>query len=232
MADEFWCIQHHAFPDPDVRGRTRRVTTAIPSSYNGTTTSVVYCTDGQVIKTLTDELEGSSRDRNGPILIGVHSDPEVRAQEYLLSSSDQFLAHERFFTEYVRSWARDEFGISVERNKSAVFGFSNGGAFALAVALRHPHKFRAAIGFSVPSLGTLPPIPPPDAPKPSIYMAVGTQGPEKSIRKNVLRLSRWLRRNDIPVIVSERLSGHTLNFWATEFVVAIDWLDGIATLVK
>jgi hypothetical protein len=40
------------------------------------------------------ELERSLSDRDLPILIGVDSCEEVRADEYLLSSNDLYLAHE------------------------------------------------------------------------------------------------------------------------------------------
>ena len=189
---------------------------------------VVYCADGQVVETLAVELTRSGR-RDNPILIGVHSNEAVRAQEYLLSSSQYFMVHETFFSNELPLWAESEFNVPSERDKSVVFGFSNGGAFSLATALRNPHRYAAAFSFSTPRLPMMPAIPSPGGPKPSVYLATGTQGPEKYIRKNVLHLSRWLRRNDIRVEVSEKQARHTLDFWASEFVVAIGWLNSRAT---
>lgn len=217
-----WRIQHHEIPDNGAIGRIRRVTIAFRPSL-ATTTKVIYCADGQVVESLALGLARSPHCER-LALIGVHSNSEVRAQEYLLSSHELFSAHERFFTEQVRSWAGHEFGVPTERDASVVFGFSNGGAFAFATALRRPRCFAAAISFSTPRLASMPAIPPRDSVRPSIYLAVGNQGPEKSIRKNVLHLARWLRQNDVPVTLCERRAGHALDFWTTELVAAVDWL--------
>jgi S-formylglutathione hydrolase FrmB len=170
----------------------------------------------------------SSETRDSPILIGVHSIEAVRAQEYLLSSNQYFLAHETFFSNELRWWAQSEYHVPTERDSSVVFGFSNGGAFSLATALRNPQRYAAACSFSPPRLPMLPAIPPPGGPKPSVYLAAGNQGPEKYIRKNVLKLSRWLRQNGVPIEVSEKEARHTLDFWASEFVVAVGWLNSRA----
>lgn len=50
-------------------------------------------------------------------------------------------------------------------------------------------------------------------------------GPEKSIRKNVRDLAGWLRKHKIPVTASEKPAGQTLDLWATELVVAMEWFD-------
>lgn len=125
------------------------------------------------------------------------------AEEYLPSADALFLEHEQFFVERVRCWAGEKFGTSPDHERSCVCGFSNGGAFALAVAFRHPRQFAAAIAFSVPAFGPLP-LPAADDPHPSIYIAGGNIGPERSIRKNMLRLTRELKRARTPVQFHER----------------------------
>jgi predicted esterase len=226
MTEQPWQIQHHVLHDHGSLKTIRRVTIAIPASAKPFT-RVVYCADGQVIETFASALT-TSLDGDLPILIGIHSDARFRAQEYLLSSDEHFLAHERFWTDQVRKWAQCEFGVSPERGQSVAFGFSNGGAFALAAVLRQPHLFAAVLSFSTTQFASRE-IPPPGGLKPSIYMAAGNQGPEKSIRKNVLRIARWLRQNDLPVTVSLQAAGHTLDFWVTEFVKAVEWLNAQST---
>ncbi len=188
----------------------------------------MYCADGEVVELLVEALTHSSL-LHLPVLIGVHSHQSHRAEEYLQSDNGLFVTHEKFFCHELRSWAHLEYGIPPEREASIVFGFSNGGAFAVAAALRNPDQFSAAFAFSVPPLPQLPSIPAPGAAKPSIYLATGNQGAEKSIRKNVLRIARWLRDNELPLTLSERRAGHTMDFWAAEFVVALEWFGQIST---
>ena len=218
-------MRHHSVADPDQAGGTRQVTTAVPASRD-TSTRVIYCADGQVVPRLTSVLTGNP-ELEPPVLIGVHSDPLVRAQEYLSATGELFQVHEQFFVRHVRSWAAETLSVSVNGRQSAVFGFSNGGAFALAAALRHPEQFAAAIAFSVPPAGDFASVHLQEGPKPAIYLAAGNQGPEKLIRHNVLRLTRALRRSDVPVAFSEQHAGHDMNFWLSEFVSAVKWLKGI-----
>lgn len=211
-----WRFRHESLVDS--AGRHRRITVCLPPSISEQT-KIVYCTDGQVVEALAQEFSRSGV-AEWPVFVGVHSSETVRAQEYLFSLAPEYLHHERFFTEELRAWSRN-LELEPSRNRSVVFGFSNGGAFALTTALRNPHCYDAALSFSTPRLPMLPPIPPAEGPRPHIYFAVGKIGPEKSIRKNTLRLARWLRKSGIAVTVSERQAGHTLNFWAAELVVAM-----------
>ena len=225
MAGWRWQIQHFDYPISETIGQPRRVTVAIPSGADMETATVVYCTDGQVVESLAVNFLRSSNSLHPPILIGVHSHPEIRAEEYLLSSKEQYLSHEKFFTDDLRFWAHKVFGISVGRENSVLFGFSNGGAFAIATTLRHCDRFAAAIAFSVPAFGQLREVPQLPDSRPSVYLAAGNRGAEKSIRKNVLQLFKTLQRNRILVEYCERMSDHTLDFWVTEFVTAVHWFE-------
>ncbi len=225
MPEWRWKFEHFDFPISESIGQRRRVSVAIPSGVDLATATVVYCADGQVVDALAMTLLRSSGSLYPPILIGVHSHPTMRAEEYLLSSNEHYLDHEKFFTDDLRFWAHETLGISVERINSVLFGFSNGGAFAIATTLRHCDRFAAAIAFSVPAFGQLPDIPQLPVLRPSVYLAAGNRGAEKSIRKNVLKLRKTLQRNQILVEYCERTSDHTLDFWATEFVTAVRWFE-------
>ena len=89
-----WQIQQHDFPAGEY-ARQHRVTIAIPLAGDISFRTVVYCADGQVVETLAAKLQPALPDRELPVLIGVHSDPAVRAQEYLIGLNEQFLMHER-----------------------------------------------------------------------------------------------------------------------------------------
>ena len=200
----------------------RQVTLAIPPAGILPSTTVVYCTDGQAVEHFVFEMQRSSSQANAPVLIGIHSSLSSRAEEYLLSETDKYLDHERFFVQTVRLWATQQFAIPTDRARSVVFGFSNGGAFAVAAALRHPDRFAAALAFSVPPFGKLP-ISKSAEVQPSFYLAAGNQGGERSIRKHTLKLRASMQSQQIPVVFHERNADHTLKFWVSEFVAALSW---------
>ncbi len=205
----------------DRTGKVRRVTVAIPPGSH-VDRRVVHCADGQIVAGLTDALSRSG-EPDLPVLIGVHSHDAVRAQEYLPSSDSLYLAHASLFVDRLRTWANAEYGINTDRERSAMFGVSNGGAFAIGVALQHPSRYSAAISFSPPKL-TQHAVPDQGDGCPLIYVAVGDRGPEKQIRKHVLHLVRTLRRANIGGTLAERTGeGHTLDFWLSEFPIAYRW---------
>ena len=73
---------------------------------------------------------------------------DFRAREYLkVMDPDRFGLHLKFVCEEVLPWAREKFHLSSRREDTAVFGFSNGGAFAMSAALDAPEVF----GTSMPS---------------------------------------------------------------------------------
>jgi pimeloyl-ACP methyl ester carboxylesterase len=106
-----------------------------------------------------------------------------------------------------------------------LFGFSNGGAFAIALALRHPTLYAAAVAFSVPPLPLLPPWGG-GAVQPAFYLAVGDHGPERQIRKRMLQLAQRLRRQGLRTEFAYRRNArHTLGLWGPELVLAAKWLQ-------
>lgn len=203
----------------------RNVTVAIPQDFDKANSNVVYCTDGQIVRSLCLALSEYQPPLSLPVLIGVHSDPIVRAQEYLPNDSEQFRLHEHFFVERLRSWACQTYGVCPERRRNAVFGFSNGGAFSVLTAIKYPDKFHASIAFSVPPAGPLPSVDKPGALMPEFYLSAGCLGPEKSIRKNVSKLSKLLKQKRFRVRYTEREAEHELDYWVSEFPLAIQWLN-------
>lgn len=73
---------------------------------------------------------------------------DLREQEYLLGRNQERCAvHERFFVYEVVDWAARPLGVSTNREKPAVFGFSEGGAFAVSLGIRHPDQFSTPLAF-------------------------------------------------------------------------------------
>ncbi|MEM9953182.1 MAG: alpha/beta hydrolase-fold protein [Chloroflexota bacterium] len=129
----------------------RDLTVYLPPNHNPEQTyPVVYSADGGAVAELAHYIEPLIRDGEiEPILlVGVHSS-EYRREEYIPAIDwERFYAHEVFFTKVVREWAEETLGASSERDDRVVFGVSNGGVFAMTMALRHPDIYGHSFPFS------------------------------------------------------------------------------------
>lgn len=75
---------------------------------------------------------------------------DFRAREYLkFVDPARFESHLRFVTEEVVPWAERKFNLVPGPRHRALFGFSNGGAFALVASAERPDIFGAALPFSI-----------------------------------------------------------------------------------
>ena len=157
------------------------------------------------------------------ILVGVHSSEQYRAEEYI-DGADQFRfeAHERFFTDEVYRWANAEFSLSTSRQSCAVFGFSNGGAFALSIGVRHRERYGVVIAFSI--AGGADRVAESEyarRPVAKYYLSAGTR--ERPFCKTARGLAKILSRHNVEHVHTEQCAGHEFSFWESEFPKAIRW---------
>ena len=106
--------------------------------------AVVFAGDGQLISQWGGVLEAA--DVPSTMIVGVHrlADETLRLHEYSPGfDPERFAAHEKFFVEDVRRWARSRFGVALPAERTAVFGVSASGELALAIGLRHPDVYGA-----------------------------------------------------------------------------------------
>jgi pimeloyl-ACP methyl ester carboxylesterase len=111
--------------------------------------AVVFAGDGEGISQWGGLLEAA--DVPSTMIVGVHglADETSRLHEYSpVFDANRFAAHERFFVEDVRRWARSRFGVALPTARTAVFGVSAGGELALALGLRHPDIYGAVLSGS------------------------------------------------------------------------------------
>jgi enterochelin esterase-like enzyme len=183
--------------------------------------AVVFAGDGQLISQWGGALEAA---RFPPTLIvGAHrlADETLRLQEYSPGfGPERFAAHETFFVQEVRGWARSRFGVALPAERTAVCGVSASAELALAMGLGHPEVYGAVFCAS-PGAGYQPPPGLLPGPLPRAYFVAGTQEP--FFRDNAARWAQVLRDAGADVVMTERAGSHGGAFWRDEFPLMVAW---------
>jgi enterochelin esterase-like enzyme len=198
----------------------RQVTVYVPP---GPPEAVVFAGDGQLISQWGGALEAA--DVPPTMIVGMHrqADETLRLHEYSPGfDPDRFAAHEKFFVDDVRQWARSRFGVALPAERTAVFGVSAGGELALAIGLRHPDVYGAVFCAS-PGAGYRPPAVMPSS-LPRAYLVAGTLEP--FFLKNATRWADALRAAGADVVMTERVGSHGDAFWREEFPLMVAWMFG------
>lgn len=205
----------------------RQVTAYVPPDL---AEAVVFAGDGQLITSWGGVLEAAGLPPT--MIIGAHRpDDEVRRlREYSPGEStaafafdpQRFAAHEKFFTVDLRRWARSRFGVALPAARTAVFGVSAGGEFALAMGLRHPGVYGAVFCAS-PGAGYRPPAVMPGS-LPRAYLVAGAQEP--FFLENATRWADALGDAGADVVMTCRAGSHGGAFWREEFPLMVAWAFG------
>jgi enterochelin esterase-like enzyme len=131
---------------------------------NGRSLRALFMADGQSCDTYARIVEPLIvSGRVAPFaIVGVHAatapagydpsrdGPDPRTLEYIPRfGKETAVRHMRFFIEEVLPWAVREHGVSSRPADRAVFGYSNGGAFAAYAGIEHGRQFAHALPFSV-----------------------------------------------------------------------------------
>jgi enterochelin esterase-like enzyme len=185
--------------------------------------AVVFAGDGQGISNWGAALEAV--EVPSTMIVGVHglADEMARLHEYSpVFDAERFAAHERFFVEDVRRWARSRFGLALAAERTAVFGASAGGELSLALGLRHPDVYGAIFSGS-PGGGYKPTGVMPSS-IPRTYLVAGTLEP--FFLKNATRWAVALRGAGAEVVISERVASHGDALWRGEFPLMVAWAFG------
>ena len=182
--------------------------------------AVVFAGDGQLISQWGGVLQAA--DVPPTMIVGVHrpDDEMLRLREYSpVFDTERFAAHEKFFVEDVRQWARSRFGVALPAERTAVFGVSASGELALAMGLRHPDVYGAVFCAS-PGGGYRPPAVMPNS-LPRAYLVAGTLEP--FFLENATRWAVALRDAGADVVMTERIGSHGEPFWREEFPLMVAW---------
>jgi enterochelin esterase-like enzyme len=193
----------------------RAVSVWMPST---TPTGVVFAADGASAARWGLDLPVEP----SVAIVGVHAlaDQRARLEEYSpVFDAERFAAHESFFVEQVRDWARQRFGLNLPPGRAAVFGASAGGELALALGLRHPDVYGAILAGS-PGAGYQPPAELAGQP-PRTYLVAGDQEP--FFLRNAGRWARALNAAGAEIRFERRDAGHGSALWQKEFPLMLDW---------
>ena len=201
-------------------GLGRRVTVYVPPD---SAEAVVFAGDGQLISKWGRVLQAA--DVPPTMIVGTHraDDEMLRLHEYSpVFDAERFAAHEKFFVEDVRQWARSRFGVALRAERTAVFGVSASGELALAMGLRHPGIYGVVFCAS-PGGGYRPPATMPNS-LPRAYLVAGTLEP--FFLKNASRWAVALRDAGADVVMTERVGSHGDPFWREELPLMVAWAFG------
>jgi enterochelin esterase-like enzyme len=185
--------------------------------------AVVFAGDGQLITQWGGVLEVA--DVPPTMIVGAHrlDDETPRLHEYSpVFDAERFAAHEKFFVEDVRHWARVRLGVALPAERTAVCGVSASGELALAMGLRHPDIYGAVFCAS-PGGGYRPPAVMPN-PLPRAYLVAGTLEP--FFLENATRWAVALRDAGADIVMAERVGSHGDAFWREEFPLMVAWALG------
>jgi enterochelin esterase-like enzyme len=202
----------------------REVTAYVPPT---APEAIVFAADGQLITSWGGDLEAAGL--SPTMIIGAHrhDDEALRVHEYSPGESTaafafdpvRFAAHEKFFVEDVRRWARSRFDVALSADRTAVFGVSASAEFALAMGLRHPDIYGAVFCAS-PGAGYRPPAVMP-SPLPQAYLVAGRQEP--FFLENANQWANALRDEGADVVMIERAGSHGGAFWKEELPRMVEW---------
>lgn len=159
---------HAVTLDSKALGERRRLEIYAPPP-DGAARPVIYMADGGNVPHLAAIAHGlaSAGLIREPVLVGLDVGPAgaapgqpgfdpqrydlLRHREYLIGfqgGEDRFAGHERFLLDEVLPYAETTWGATADPALRAVMGESDGAAWALALAARHPDTFHTAVALS------------------------------------------------------------------------------------
>jgi prolyl oligopeptidase len=209
----------------DALGETRDVSLYLPAPAAASRATsplpVLFAADGWQRPDLVEPLIEAGA--IPPIaVVAAASDPSGagRAAEYL-PGAERHARAVRFFGEELAGWAASRFDVATDAGSRAVFGVSNGAAFALSAAAAKGAGFGRVIAFSIGGSATAPPALPPEV---AVYLCSGRL--EKSFHETTSRVAAAL---DVPrreLVRREWVAGHDVAMWDVEVVRALTWAFG------
>jgi len=198
---------------------------------------VLYMADGKSVAGYAETIQPLIENGTLPpvMLVGLHSGPMdpgpdddmniIRSREYLygLDTGDGSLfdRHETFLIEEVMPLA-ESLGASADPRQRIVAGYSNGAAWALAMAARHPDRFGKVLvlsfGWSAEPLRDLLKA----RRFGDVYLNAGTL--ETSFHEATAATAKLMATRADRVKFESRVAGHSQTMWLEQFPLGLLWL--------
>lgn len=186
--------------------------------------AVVFAADGGWhTERLVAALERDAGSHPPIAIVGVsgRDDDDGRFAEYVPGvDSTRFDVHESFFLDDVPAWLSEQ-GVIPDPTRTAVWGASLGGEFALSMGVRHPDRF-AAVFCASPGGGFRPDgnLANGEAPRPAYFVA-GEQEP--FFAENAQRWFDAVGDAGGRTRMEVRPGDHGGAFWYDEFPTMVSW---------
>ncbi|NEX94374.1 hypothetical protein G3573_16475 [Caulobacter sp. 17J65-9] len=211
--------------DSPALGEKRTLTVYLPPDFDRTRTyPVAYVADGSGVAYYARIVEPAIVAGRLPpvVLVGLESGAK-RTTDYLLgweASDAGFEKHEAFLLNEVMPRAERLYGASSRREQRLLIGKSNGGAWALDTALRHPDLFAQAAPMAL-GAGRAAGVDRPGRPR--LFMATGVL--DSFIRRSRVVAERAAKSGD-ELVFRTPVSGHGDVFYQDLLVEALAWAFG------
>jgi predicted alpha/beta superfamily hydrolase len=198
---------------------------------------VIYMADGESVSMFAQTIQPliARGDLPPVMIVGLHSGPKttpegedpglIRHQEYLPGwageTQPRYVSHDRFLTEEVIPLA-ESLGASSRREDRAVAGYSNGAAWAMAMATDHPDLFGKvmALSFGWKDDAFFARIR--ETRYGDVWIGAGTlEPPFHNLSEQTATVLAPLADR---VIFDSRVAGHSPVMWHDQFPVAALWL--------
>ena len=196
----------------------RAITVCVPHQPSSGDEYVLFCADGQGTSAFATEFFNAYPQDATLWFVGVDSCHLHRNAEYVVGRDEKrFAIHESFLIKTVWQWFEQEFGITLTRQRTGVFGYSCGGSFAISMGIRHPNRFGTVLGFSVAGrpVSDFQHVPVLDVSDSAFYLRAGSRE-SKGMRSYMKRLQSWLRKNDALADYRVSPGGHDFALWSDE----------------
>lgn len=217
----------------------REITVYTPPGWNrNNPLPVVYLADGAAVSGFANTLEPAIRTGSVPpvILVGIENAPSMpagltnyrpeddqRSQEYLegwQGGAERFAAHEAFVLQTVLPHMEREFGASSAPKDRVVGGFSNGGAWAISMAARHPDVFRGVLALSPSNTGRQ------GAPHAEARVFTGGGTLEPAFLVSARKYATLMKRSGQATRLQDWVGGHDYAVWEELLPAGLAFLLG------
>lgn len=214
-------------------GEQRRLTLYKPPGWReGASYPVIYASDGQYLPGYLRLLEQLIVRGDIPPVVAIgmwsaegRTGPYTRSQEYLpgfKGGARRYAHFQHYFVDEVVPFAAIKLGASPVREQRMLFGYSDGGSWALTTAINNPDLFGTALALSIGWEQSGEKLNVPNRPR--LFFGIGSK--ETTFKTVTTDIVRRAQRGPGEVIFRTGEGGHEPKVWAPMFVECVKLVFG------